>query len=80
MSDHHKIHYIELPATDMAAMKSFYGGVLDGRLPIMARHIAAFMGLELMADLTPIAARVSRRGKAAWLYFTPMISKRALRR
>lgn len=24
---HHKFHYIELPATDLAAMKSFYGSV-----------------------------------------------------
>lgn len=27
MSDHHKFHYIELPATDLAAMKTFYGTV-----------------------------------------------------
>jgi len=25
MSDHHKIHYIELPALSVAAMKAFYG-------------------------------------------------------
>jgi len=25
MSRHHKINYIELPATDLAAMKTFYG-------------------------------------------------------
>ena len=27
MSDHHHFHYIELPTTDMAAMKTFYGSV-----------------------------------------------------
>jgi len=27
MSDHHKFHYIELPATDLTAMKNFYGTV-----------------------------------------------------
>ena len=27
MSDHHKFHYIELPATDLAVMKNFYGAV-----------------------------------------------------
>lgn len=25
MSDHHHFHYIEFPATDLAAMKTFYG-------------------------------------------------------
>lgn len=27
MSDHHKFNYIELPGTDLAAMKKFYGTV-----------------------------------------------------
>ena len=27
MSDHHNFHYIELPAKDLAATKSFYGNV-----------------------------------------------------
>lgn len=44
MSDHHRIHYIELPATDLDAMKAFYGGVFGWTFTDYGPSYAAFHG------------------------------------
>ena len=44
MSDHHKIHYIELPALDLLAMKHFYGAAFGWTFTDYGPKYAAFHG------------------------------------
>jgi len=44
MSDHHHFNYIELPTTDMAAMKAFYTAVFGWEYVDYGPSYAAIMG------------------------------------
>jgi len=44
MSDHHKIHYIELPALSVADMKAFYGAAFGWSFTDYGPSYAAFHG------------------------------------
>lgn len=45
--NHHKFNYIELPATDMAAMKAFYGAVFGWTFIDYGPDYASFQGAGL---------------------------------
>ncbi len=57
MSDHHKIHYIELPATNLAAMKSFYGDVFGWTFTDYGPSYAAFHGAGIEGGFDADAGR-----------------------
>lgn len=44
MSDHNTIHYIELPATDLDAMKAFYAGAFGWTFTDYGPSYASFHG------------------------------------
>ena len=64
MSDHHHFNYIELPTTNMAAMKAFYADVFGWDYVDYGPGYAAITGRAWTVDLTPMQARVSRLTKA----------------
>ena len=64
MSDHHHFNYIELPTTNMAAMKAFYADVFGWGYVDYGPGYAAIMVRAWTVDLTPMQARVSRLTKA----------------
>ena len=53
MSEHHKIHYVELPSTDFATMQEFYGAVFGWTFEDYGGQYVAFHGAGLEGGFTP---------------------------
>lgn len=70
MSDHHKIHYIELPAIDMAAMKAFYGEIFGWTFTDYGPAYSSFNGAGIDGgfDGDRGARKPSRQGSLVILY------------
>ena len=69
MNDHHHFNYIELPTTDMAAMKSFYSAVFGWDYVDYGPHYAAITGAGMDGGLDAKADRKpSDQGALVVLY------------
>ncbi len=65
MSNHHRIHYIELPSADMAAMKAFYGDVFGWTFTDYGPTYAAFHGAGIEGGFDGDAGRRKPSGMGA---------------
>jgi len=68
MSEHHKIHYIELPSTDFATMQEFYGAVFGWTFEDYGGQYVAFHGAGLEGGFTPVDKAPPRGGAMVILY------------
>ena len=68
MSNHHKIHYIELPSTDFTAMQAFYGAMFGWEFEDYGGQYLAFSGAGVEGGFTPVDAPPPRGGALVILY------------
>lgn len=73
----HKIDYVELPATDMAAMKAFYGAAFGWTFQDWGPGYAAFQGAGLEGGFRLEAERPPRGGALVILYSNHLAGSRA---
>ncbi|WP_017930229.1 VOC family protein [Robiginitomaculum antarcticum] len=70
MSNHHKIHYIELPAIDLGAMKTFYSAVFGWTFTDYGPTYASFSGAGIDGgfDTAGGGRKPSKQGALVILY------------
>ncbi len=79
MSTHHHIDYVELPATDLAAMKAFYGAAFGWTFVDYGSDYVSFIGAGLEGGFNPTSGRPPRGGAMIILYSDDLdISEKAI--
>lgn len=68
MSQHHKIDYVELPSTNFAKMKAFYGQVFGWRFEDYGDQYVAFLGAGLEGGFRPVEQAPKRDGAMVIIY------------
>lgn len=76
MSTHHHFNYIELPATDLAAMKAFYGSAFDWTFQDWGDTYAAIQGAGVDGgmDADAGARKPSNQGTLVILYSEDLVA------
>lgn len=65
---HHHIDYVEFPATDLAAMKRFYGAVFGWEFEDYGPDYVAILGAGLDGGFNPKAKPAGRTGAMVIFY------------
>jgi predicted enzyme related to lactoylglutathione lyase len=77
MSQHHTIDYVELPSTDFAAMKAFYGAVFGWKFVEYGGNYVAFTGAGLEGGFAPVENTPPRGGAMVILYSDDLAASEA---
>ena len=80
MSTHNHIDYVELLATDLAAMKAFYGAAFGWTFTDYGPDYVSFSGAGLEGGFNPTSAQPPRGGAMVILYSDDLdVSEKAVR-